>query len=253
MSNLEDIAPSNGELPSVRVTKDGPYRVSGGLRILRQIIQIDEEGGSREWVVGDEIMAPATFLLCRCGQSSNKPFCDGSHLSFGFDGTESAQQLPYLDQAEVIEGPELTLTDVESLCAFGRFCDPDGGVWNLVLETDSARGREMFLSEATRCPGGRLVPWEKNQPEPLEPAYEPSIGLVEDTKLDVSGGILVRGRVSITSADGQNYEIRNRVALCRCGASSNKPFCDGSHASTEFLDETFHAARGHAGFTPEKL
>ena len=33
-----------------------------------------------------------------------------------------------------------------------------------------------------------------------------------------------------------SYEGRNRVTLCRCGASSNKPFCDGSHASVKFDD-----------------
>ncbi|MGH9998927.1 MAG: CDGSH iron-sulfur domain-containing protein [Nitrosopumilaceae archaeon] len=36
--------------------------------------------------------------------------------------------------------------------------------------------------------------------------------------------------------DGTQYEKRNRVTLCRCGASSNKPFCNGSHASIKFND-----------------
>ena len=35
----------------------------------------------------------------------------------------------------------------------------------------------------------------------------------------------------ITAADGKTYEIRNRVTLCRCGRSDNKPFCNGSHAA----------------------
>ncbi|UCF09264.1 MAG: CDGSH iron-sulfur domain-containing protein, partial [Thermoplasmata archaeon] len=43
------------------------------------------------------------------------------------------------------------------------------------------------------------------------------------------GPIWVRGRIPIESADGHIYEIRNRVTLCRCGWSSNKPFCDSSH------------------------
>ena len=41
---------------------------------------------------------------------------------------------------------------------------------------------------------------------------------------------------NLTRADGSAYEIRNRVALCRCGASGNKPFCDGSHVSSGFND-----------------
>ena len=38
------------------------------------------------------------------------------------------------------------------------------------------------------------------------------------------------------SADGFEYEVRNRVTLCRCGQSQNKPFCDGTHAQTKFKD-----------------
>ena len=36
--------------------------------------------------------------------------------------------------------------------------------------------------------------------------------------------------------DGYRYEVRNRVTLCRCGASKIKPFCDGSHAAIKFKD-----------------
>jgi CDGSH-type Zn-finger protein len=39
----------------------------------------------------------------------------------------------------------------------------------------------------------------------------------------------VRGEIPIQSADGKIYRIRNRVTLCRCGKSLNKPFCDSSH------------------------
>jgi CDGSH-type Zn-finger protein len=46
----------------------------------------------------------------------------------------------------------------------------------------------------------------------------------------------VRGGIPVVGADGVTYEVRNRQALCRCGASSNKPFCDGSHASIGFKD-----------------
>ena len=49
-------------------------------------------------------------------------------------------------------------------------------------------------------------------------------------------GPVVRGGIPITAADGFQYELRNRVALCRCGASQNKPFCDGTHAQIKFRD-----------------
>ena len=64
----------------------------------------------------------------------------------------------------------------------------------------------------------------------VEPAFEPSIGVIRD------GPLWVRGGISVESADGFTYEIRNRVTLCRCGHSSNKPFCDGSHSDVGFRD-----------------
>jgi CDGSH-type Zn-finger protein len=46
----------------------------------------------------------------------------------------------------------------------------------------------------------------------------------------------VKGGVQIKSSDGFVYEPRNRVTLCRCGQSGNKPFCDGTHISMKFND-----------------
>lgn len=72
--------------------------------------------------------------------------------------------------------------------------------------------------------------------EPYEPDYAPSLGLIEDPALGVSGGLWVRGGIPVQTQEGMAYEIRNRVVLCRCGASKNKPFCDGSHAAVKFRD-----------------
>jgi CDGSH-type Zn-finger protein len=41
----------------------------------------------------------------------------------------------------------------------------------------------------------------------------------------------VRGGVVVISSDGESYEVRNRMTLCRCGRSENKPFCNGAHAA----------------------
>jgi CDGSH-type Zn-finger protein len=53
-----------------------------------------------------------------------------------------------------------------------------------------------------------------------------------------AGPLWLRGGVQVIGADGFHYELRNRVTLCRCGASQNKPFCDGTHASIKFQDES---------------
>ena len=64
----------------------------------------------------------------------------------------------------------------------------------------------------------------------------PAIAFVQDTGAAVSGPVYVRGGIEIVSAEGEPYEIRNRVTLCRCGQSKNKPFCDGSHVEHGFHD-----------------
>jgi len=217
----------------ITVTTNGPYFVEGSVPLAKQTIVTNEAGESVEWRQGDEFESRAAYSLCRCGQSGTKPYCDSSHQRHGFDGTEVASREPYLSQATVQRGPTLDLTDQESLCAFARFCDPAGQVWNLV-EASGEEAARLTTAEAGRCPSGRLVAWDKKTNVALEPHFEPSIGLIEDPKLGVSGPIWVRGGIAVVSASGEPYEIRNRMTLCRCGASSNKPFCDGSHASIGF-------------------
>ncbi len=63
----------------------------------------------------------------------------------------------------------------------------------------------------------------------IEPEFGPSIGVVEDKQGGTIGPLRVCGKIPIESADGTTYEVRNRVTLCRCGKSRNKPFCDSSH------------------------
>ncbi len=54
-------------------------------------------------------------------------------------------------------------------------------------------------------------------------------------KVRESGPYLVRGKVTLTDADGNVYTVEGEnVALCRCGGSQTKPFCDGSHRGNGF-------------------
>jgi CDGSH-type Zn-finger protein len=221
----------------INVVKNGPYMVSGHLPLSKQTIDANAAGESVKWAEGPTHPPQAQYALCRCGQSANKPFCDGSHTKIGFDGTETASRAPYKHQAKVIRGPALSLTDAESLCAFARYCDPNGQVWNLVSQADNAAASKQFVKQVGDCPSGRLVAWDNASGEAIEPKYEPSIGLIEDPSQDCSGPIWARGGVQVIGSDGFRYEVRNRVTLCRCGASKNKPFCDGTHASIKFSDE----------------
>ena len=219
----------------IQITKNGPYRVTGSVPLAVQTIVSNPAGESIEWHQGLPFETDGEYRLCRCGQSSNKPFCDGSHERVAFEGDETASRQPYLAQASEEDGATVALTDAESLCAYARFCDVGGSIWRLVQRSDE-QSTSLAVNEAERCPSGRLVIWDRRTRESREPELEASIGLIQDPAEGVSGPLWVRGSIPIVSADGAEYETRNRVTLCRCGASQNKPFCDGSHASIGFHD-----------------
>jgi CDGSH-type Zn-finger protein len=218
------------------VRKDSSLLVTGGVPLAIQTIVPNKDGLSWQWQEGKKFPDKPKYSLCRCGHSKTKPYCDTSHKEIGFDGTETADRAPVAERSEVIDGPTLALEDDESLCAFARFCDPGGKVWSLVEGSNDPEMRKLAIREAMHCPAGRLVIIDKETDTALEPDLPPSIGVVEDPVLGASGPLWVRGGIPIESHDGTKYEVRNRVTLCRCGASSNKPFCDGSHASIKFQD-----------------
>ena len=220
------------EKPSVNckiiVSKNGPYFVLGKVPITKATIVCEPDGTSVEWRAGTEYPLQEKCSLCRCGQSNNKPYCDGTHVKVGFDGTEAAGEEEYLDKPKQIDGPTVKLADFEILCASARFCHRAGGIWNLVPKSDAPEAKRSAIEEACDCPSGRLVVTDKAT-KVTEGKFEKSIGLIEDPWAGVSGPIWVRGGIPVESADGKPYKVRNRVTLCRCGKSTNKPFCDSSH------------------------
>ncbi|WP_208585951.1 CDGSH iron-sulfur domain-containing protein [Gracilibacillus suaedae] len=56
-------------------------------------------------------------------------------------------------------------------------------------------------------------------------------------KVRDNGSILVTGDVELVDAEGNPFETKPKFSLCRCGASKNKPFCDGSHKEIGFQDQ----------------
>jgi CDGSH-type Zn-finger protein len=224
------------ETMHVKIAQNGPYLVYGHIPLAIETIGTNAEGDSLTWDPGRSIPTGASYALCRCGQSSTKPFCDGTHARIGFDGTETASRDGFAREAEVTNGPAMVLYDDRPLCAYARFCDNAGTIWKLIHNTDDGEVRTIVKFEASSCPSGRLVVRDIESGDVLEPELKSSISLVEDPAKESSGPIWLRGGIRVTSADGFEYEKRNRVTLCRCGASQNKPFCDGTHADIAFRD-----------------
>jgi len=220
----------------ILIVKNGPYLVSGDLSLTKEIAVIGSDGNPAKWKKGEKYPQQEEYALCRCGKSRNKPYCDSTHAKIDFDGTETASKKKYIEQAEKISGPSLDLTDVKNLCASARFCHRAGGTWKLTKNSGDPKSKEIAIQEACDCPSGRLVARNKKTGKPIEPNFGPSISLTEDPQEKVSGPIWVKGGVPIESADGTEYEIRNRVTLCCCGQSRNKPFCDGSHITVGFRE-----------------
>lgn len=213
----------------VEVTVNGPYVVSGGvpLRVMR--ILLDEREQSVGWHTVGRIPVKGSYALCRCGRTRTPPFCDGSHGRHDFDGTETASREPYEKQARVLHGQGVWLADVPALCASARFCLASSGTWFLTRRSRRPEARRLAIRQAQNCPAGRLVARHPGGAD-LEPRLAQSIALVEDPLAGMSGPLWLRGGIPVIAADGFRYEVRNRVTLCRCGRSANKPFCDGSHA-----------------------
>ena len=217
---------SKTSLPRIKIVENGPYLVTGGVPLFGATIVINENNESVRWQFGERIAARETYSLCRCGRTLTPPFCDGAHARFSFDGRVTADRRPYLVQARRLTGPGLGLTDAEPLCASARFCLRAGGIWNLIRRSQHDDARKAAIQEAWDCPSGRLVAWEPGGAA-LEPEFEPGIAVVKDPLAQNKGPLWVRGGVPVESAEGFVYESRNRVTLCRCGRSQNKPFCDG--------------------------
>jgi CDGSH-type Zn-finger protein len=216
----------------VTVTPDGPYEVTGGLPLIRQEIVRSPAGESVEWRTTEEVDAPTNYRLCRCGRSQSKPFCDDSHLlEPRFDGTETADHTPTAERRRVFKTRELLVGDDVPLCASAAFCDAvDGDVWSFLRQSRDPEVRARIKHMIDRCPSGRLTYRDPSDAEDHEDEYEPTVSVVRD------GPVRLLGGVEMIGTGGKPWETRNRVALCRCGRSENKPFCDGMHNVVGFRD-----------------
>jgi CDGSH-type Zn-finger protein len=237
MTKIQKGSKQADEKYRITIADNGPYMVYGKPVLVQQFIVPNEKG--EMWWLQEGLsfkMDTEPVALCRCGESRNKPYCDGAHTHVEWDPTLTASEAGLLDGAEVYEGPELSLSDNQKFCAFARFCDAGLRVWNEVGESDNIAHKEATIREANHCIAGRLSAWDNKSATPHEPELEPALGLVEDPKIHASGGLFVSGGIPVSRRDGFTYEIRNRVTLCRCGQSSNKPYCDGTHASFRWKD-----------------
>ena len=214
----------------IKATFNGPYIVEGNTPIQETTIEKDPITQSWIYKKGKRLKSKeGAVKLCRCGHSSKMPFCDETHKCTHFNGACSAPHRPFAQDAQAVEGPNFTLLDNEMYCAFGRFCDAFGRVWNLVRQ-GKKETETLAIKETLSCPGGRLMIIDNQTGEIIEEPTHPEINILHDAALNCMGPIYAKGGIEVVDDNEKPYEIRARQALCRCGESHNKPFCDGSHA-----------------------
>jgi CDGSH-type Zn-finger protein len=228
---------STGDDRRVLVLPDGPYVVFGGVPLSRMLkVTAPENDDSLAWHRTEALETEEVYALCRCGRSGSKPFCDGSHARTGFVGTETAKIGSYESRMWRTEGAGISVRRVGSLCMHAAFCVgrqkqlddwlPDTG------DTD-ARAHVMWMID--RCPSGSYTYGIKPEDLAIEPDLPEGIAVIEEEH-GLASGLWVTGGIPVQRADGQPWEVRNRVMLCRCGRSGNKPLCDGTHRSVGFRE-----------------
>jgi CDGSH-type Zn-finger protein/truncated hemoglobin YjbI/ferredoxin len=210
---------------SIQSAPNGPYLLTNINRIT-------------DWL-GVALDPTAQSALCRCGASSIKPWCDGSHAQIGFEDAKSGGRVP--DRLDRYRGLGVAIADNRGTCAHSGFCTDRAPT---VFRTDQepfvtpAGGRVDEILRAGRdCPSGALsATVERSDPVgSSDSEREPAIEVSKDGPYRVTGSIDLLDRDGSPEArnDGASLE---HYSLCRCGKSQNKPFCSGMHWYADFHD-----------------
>lgn len=181
---------------------------------------------------GERIPTSPEMALCRCGGSKNKPFCDGTHARIGFSSARSADHTP--DGVREYPGARITVYFNKLQCSAAEECAhglPEvfrhgEKPW---IQPDNAQP-EKLIEVIRRCPSGALryaFHGERGPDHPEPPGI----------RIRKNGPYEVKGSIPLRSGFWMEQQNRQLYSLCRCGASKNKPFCDGSHWRVKFEDE----------------
>ncbi|MEK6796702.1 MAG: CDGSH iron-sulfur domain-containing protein [Spirochaetota bacterium] len=205
---------SPGARPLISRTKAVPYRVTG----LENFYAAD----------GEPLPVKPVMALCSCGASKQKPFCDGSHGEASHSPERSPERVP--DRVVCYEGAEITIVDNRGVCSHDGSClllhrvfdrrkkrwiNPNGASKNDIIET------------IEQCPSGSLS-YMENGVRIQDVDRAPAIRAAKNGPLNVEGGVVFE------DVHGCSPECKEHYALCRCGGSKNKPFCDGTHLHNGF-------------------
>ncbi len=214
----------NNEKPKIACLPNGPYYLLNDMT-PHEIPNLQSSAGEpRSNVAG--------VALCRCGGSSNKPFCDGTHGANGF--TDKKLTDGSTNKRDNYVGAKITIHDNRSVCAHaGKCTDGLASVFKLKVEPwidPNGAEAEEIIATIKKCPSGAL----SYSIDGVEQSAEERPPMVTVTK---NGPYFVCGGIEILEKPQGEGASKEHFTLCRCGGSKNKPFCDGTHWHINFEDD----------------
>jgi CDGSH-type Zn-finger protein len=222
-----------GNDKQIIVKPDGPYVVKGNIPLVHKTQVVSEFGEPLTWQKDETLVTSETYSLCRCGYTHKKPFCDGAHRKENFEGTETADVQPTASRQSSMPGGTHIHVKVDStLCMESGFCgNRKANLQQLVNDTEDTGVRGQVMAMIERCPSGSLTYSIEDGGADIEPDFPKQVAVTTEITSHgpIDGPLWVTGSIPIQRADGQSFESRNRVTLCNCGLSKNKPLCDGTH------------------------
>ena len=193
---------------------------------------------------GESLSTTAGIALCRCGKSKNKPFCDGTHSIIGFSSQNvnlnenDTNKLTIKNKRRDYVGKEITIHDNRKICSHAKECVNNlPSVFKLGskpwIDSDGSKMQDI-INTVRKCPSGALS-YSIDGIEYRDPKEQrdPILTVLKNGPYYITGGIDLIGE-NIEFGEGASKE---HYTLCRCGASENKPFCDGTHRTINFKDE----------------
>jgi len=169
-------------------------------------------------------------MLCTCGKSATKPICDGAHVAAQF----SSERVIDNEILQEYPGKEITIYFNRSICAGAGTCvrglptvfkSGDGSNW-IFPDEDTV---ENVIGRVVACPSGALA-YSLGDDVIIDGRTEEKITIEKDGPYNVEG-------VTLENKPNPNYCSDSKYALCRCGFSKNKPYCDYSHGDNGWHEE----------------
>jgi len=208
---------SDNKRVSISPVSDGPY-------LVKNLTKLSSQKG--------DVETDETIALCRCGKSENKPFCDGAHARVGF--TSENEKKSSNDKCINYVGKQITIHDNRNICAHAGVCtDNLAAVFRMKQEPwidPDAVAVPAIISVIQQCPSGALSYTLEGERYTIDNQSEKFF-------IAPNGPYVVAGCPELNDTDWGEAALQQQYTLCRCGASKNKPFCDGSHWAVEFVDE----------------